>query len=335
MNCKVYIGAGERYNALFRNELAGLNFIDFPGFSPSYSGYFPQYIIMLLKTPVLLYHIIKEHYELREIIRRFGIDIVISDNRFGLWNKSICSVYVTHMPRIPLPHFFKLLEFTGILLHRLIIRKYNYCMIPDLPGSINLSGRLSHDLKLPENVRYCGILSRFDTGVNNQGIFGSHHNTIILSGPEPQKSILKHKLENVLRNKESITIILEGEPEKTNNKRTEGNLIYYSHLPAEKMAELIRTSESVISRSGYTTIMDLIYLNCSGLLIPTPGQTEQEYLADYLSEKGWFGTIKQDDINENLPKADNKPSWDEGIIKESSILQENFLNELLKKYKAE
>ena len=61
---------------------------------------------------------------------------------------------------------------------------------------------------------------------------------------------------------------------------------------------MVTGSDSIISRSGYTTIMELISMNCAALLIPTPGQTEQEYLAEYLSEKGWFHTISQSEIKE-------------------------------------
>ena len=161
MNQNVFIASGEEHLNLFRKELPGLTYIDFPGFKPGYSRYLPQYIPLLFKTPLLLFHIIREHYRLKRIISDYSIDIVISDNRFGLWNRKIRTAYITHMPLIPFPKPFQFLEFIGIRLHRFIIRKYSLCFIPDLPGEINLTGRLSHGIRLPENVRYIGILSRF------------------------------------------------------------------------------------------------------------------------------------------------------------------------------
>ena len=103
MNNNIIIASGEEHLALFRTELPGLTYINFSGFRPGYSRYFPQYMTLLLKTPLLLYHIILEHFRLKKIIREHSIDIVISDNRFGLWNKEITTVYVTHMPLIPFP----------------------------------------------------------------------------------------------------------------------------------------------------------------------------------------------------------------------------------------
>ncbi|HLP72783.1 MAG TPA: glycosyltransferase [Bacteroidales bacterium] len=326
----VFIGSGEKHLALFRAELEGLKYIDFTGFSPKYSRIFPQYFIMLLKTPMLLYHIIREHRKLQRIISDYSIDIVISDNRFGLWSNRITSVYVTHMPLIPLPRPWKLFERIGVLLHSYIIKKYTYCCIPDIEGELNLSGNLSHGMQLAPNARYIGILSRFcmdyGTGKNQ---FGFQHNTVILSGPEPQRSILKKKISDIYREKLPLTIILEGKPGDKEENKQEGNLICCSHLPAAEMKQLLKTSELIISRSGYTTIMDLACIGSGALLIPTPGQTEQEYLADYLSDKGWFTMIRQNEIDNILPmrKLNEIPSI--SIKEESNKLLDKFLRELL------
>lgn len=330
MNNNVFIGAGEEHLALFRAELKGLNLINFPGFKPGYSRYFPQYLIMLLKSPFLLYHIISEHYKLKKIIAEYNIDIIVSDNRFGLWNKKIISVYVTHILCIPLPRLFRVLEIIGILLHRAIIKKYSLCFIPDLPGELNVSGRLSHGVKLPDNVRFIGILSRFTSQNAGTGGFNFPHNTVILSGPEPQRGILKKMLADLLSEKEPPTVMLEGKPDKEEITQR-GSIISYSHLTSSHMSDMIKTSAAVISRSGYTTIMDLISLNCSALLVPTPGQTEQEYLAKLHSEKGWFSMVSQRKIKEGmqLPSTDSK--WPREIIEMSRVLLDKEIRELLEK----
>jgi UDP-N-acetylglucosamine transferase subunit ALG13 len=269
---------------------------------------------------------------LGKIIRENAIDIVISDNRFGLWNKKVTSVYVTHMPRIPFPKPFRFLEFIGIFIHRAVIRKYSFCFIPDLPGDLNISGRLSHGIRLPENVRYIGILSRFPTALIDKGSDPSlfRHNTVILSGPEPQKGIMKQKLVKILIDKDPVTVILEGRPDKEINTTNSGNIRFYSHLLSSEMENMIRGSNSVITRSGYSTIMDLISLNCCALLIPTPGQTEQEYLAEYLSEKGWFPFIKQSEISAKLDLPSINCVWTDELIKQSEVLLDKALAELLR-----
>ncbi len=256
----VYIGTGNEHQSFFRIELAGLSYIYFPGFKPGYSRILPQYAALLLRTPLLLYHTIAEHLRLKRLIRKYDIDIVLSDNRFGLWNRSVKTAYITHQLLIPFPPKLRSLEWIGILLHRFIIKKYDFCFIPDLPGGINFSGRLSHGVKLPSNTKFIGILSRF-------GIPGLSaeketnflpHNTLILSGPEPQRGMLRQKLVSILIDKEPRTVILEGKPSETNTPVSSGNIISYNHLPTAAMKELITESENIISRSGYTVVMELV-----------------------------------------------------------------------------
>jgi len=330
MGNNIFIGAGKEHLLFFRNEMPGLIYINFPGFRPGYSKFLPQYLALLFRTPVLIYHIILEHFRLKKLIHENAIDIVISDNRFGLWNKKVKTVYVTHMPVIPFPKLFTFLEFIGIILHRTVMKKYTFCFIPDLPGDLNLSGRLSHGVKLPFNARYIGLLSRF-TGLNSSpddNPAGFDHYTIILSGTEPQREILKQKLAGLFNGKDVPVLILEGKPGNAIEMVRTDNIISYNHLPSRQIKEVIIGSRSIITRSGYTTVMELISLNCSALLIPTPGQTEQEYLAAYLSEKGWFTTISQKNINSGIILPSVKSGCPREIIEQSRLLLDKALKEL-------
>jgi UDP-N-acetylglucosamine transferase subunit ALG13 len=327
----VTIGAGAQHLSFFKAELPSLSFIEFPGFKPSYSRVLPQYLVMLIKTPLLVFHIISEHKRLNKLIADNQIDIVISDNRFGLWNKKITCVYVTHMLCIPFPWPFRFLEITGILIHRYIINKYSFCFVPDLPGDLNLSGRLSHNLNLPENVIYTGILSRFSMSDHSRGsnFITPPHITIILSGPEPQRTILETKLRNELIDSEDSIVILKGKPGIDESEQTDANIISYNHLCSMEMADVLRTSKGIISRSGYTTIMDLASLGCSALLIPTPGQTEQEYLADYLAEKNLFVSLRQNKIQKKLRIPDVLQPFPDDINEQSRRLLESAVNKML------
>jgi len=367
-NHNVILASGEEHLSLLRNELPGCSFLCFPGFKPEYSHHLPQYVSVLLKIPLLACHVILEHFRLKKIIQLYSIDIVISDNRFGLWNRCIKSVYVTHMPLIPFPRKMKFLEPLGVFIHRQIIRKYDLCFIPDLPGDKNLSGRLSHGISLPRNVRYIGILSRFTTledenpqtpqgGLNNvlkvppspsRSRFGEarsgvpiapdsyrdgigvdfRYNTIILSGPEPQKEILKQNLIRLFKDKEIVTLIFEGKPEKPEETGRTGNIILYGHLSSNRMKSILSGSEGIISRSGYTTVMDLVSLNCRALLIPTPGQTEQEYLAEYMSEKGYFSAVRQTDIKSGIEFPGKTPFNSHDMMEESRMLLSLALKEM-------
>lgn len=338
MNHNVIIGSGEEHLSLFRSEIPELSCLQFPGFKPHYSRFLPQYLSLFFKIPVLLFHITREHIRLKKIIIKYKIDIVISDNRFGLWSRKITSVYVTHMPLIPFPEHFRFLEPVGVALHRIIIKKYTFCFIPDLPGDKNLSGRLSHGINLPVNTRFIGILSRFiGDGHRTEGNPSNiPHNTVILSGPEPQRAIFKQKLISFLKKNPLDTIVFEGRPGKNGEILKEANITFCSHLPGHRMKEIIESSNNIITRSGYTSIMELVSLNRTALIIPTPGQTEQEYLAEYLSEKGWFFTVRQDDIKPGISLGSSEFRGPAEINTQSKILLTEALNEMLKKhYKAD
>jgi UDP:flavonoid glycosyltransferase YjiC (YdhE family) len=335
MNHKVIIGSGEEHLSLFRKELPGLLLINFPGFKPRYSRFFPQYLSLLFKTPLLLYHIVAEHHKLKKILNENAVDIIISDNRFGLWNRRVTCVYITHMLLIPFPRPFEFLESIGVAFHQKIIKKYSYCFIPDLPGDLSLTGRLSHSLKLPDNVRFIGILSRFINTPQIATFRKSDHTTVILSGPQPQREMLREKLIALLKNKETKTIMFEGNPDRSGNNDMIGNIFFYSHLPGPRMREIIESSRNIIARSGYTSIMELVSLNCTALIIPTPGQTEQEYLAKYLSEKGWFNTVGQDELSDGISFGPCKPIPYEEINRQSGILLDKALREVLEKHHKE
>jgi UDP-N-acetylglucosamine:LPS N-acetylglucosamine transferase len=154
---------------------------------------------------------------------------------------------------------------------------------------------------------------------------------VILSGPEPQREILKQKLVAILKDKEPHTIMFEGKPGKSGDTNSDGNITFYYHQPAPIMKEIIETSDNIISRSGYTTIMELVSLNSTALIIPTPGQTEQEYLAEYLSGKGWFCTQIQSKINAENLICPGRSVLHTEINRQSKILLTGALNELLEK----
>jgi len=328
----VIIGAGDELRSFFMSELKVAT-VGFPGYRPSYSRFLPQYLALLMRIPALIAGIISENHRIKKIIAGNNIDILISDNRFGLWNRSVTTVYITHQIRIPFPSRLRFLEWSGILFHRFFINKFDFCFIPDLPGDINLSGRLSHGLRLPSNTKFIGILSRF-TISEKPGPVARHdlpHNTIILSGPEPQRSILRQKLINIFQDKEMVTVILEGRPSDLQETSRSGNLIFYNHPASEKMQMIISGSTNIITRSGYSSIMELVSLNCGALLVPTPGQTEQEYLAEYLAGKEWFTTVKQRNLDETLKLPGKRSSDFSNMLAESNRLLDKALEDLLQK----
>ena len=327
----VIIASGKDQLNLIQFELPGCRQIIFPGFKPVYSRYLPQYLAVLLQIPLLIYYVVLEHIRLKGIIRENSIDIVISDNRFGLWNSKVKTVYITHQLKIPFPKGFRFLEGTGAWLHRLIIRNFDYCFIPDLPGETNLSGRLSHNTTLPGNERYIGILSRFSDikEMPDQAVTDREYKLVILSGPEPQRSIIQEKLEDIFAGRNEMIYFLEGKPGNKEQRIAKKNMIFFSHMTSAEMARLIRGASSIICRSGYSTIMDLVSTGSSAILVPTPGQTEQEYLSEYLYEKDMFRYISQKELNSHSINIKPNTQGYLEMISDSRILLEKALNELL------
>jgi uncharacterized protein (TIGR00661 family) len=180
------------------------------------------------------------------------------------------------------------------------INKYNQLWIPDEEGDNNLSGDLSHTYFIKDKTKFIGILSRFHKTKYDIKDY-KYDVCCIISGPEPQRTNLYNLLYNEIIKTSLKVVIIAGKPDENMNPKEFANGRIYPHLNKEKMQEIIEESAVVISRSGYSTIMDLSILGKQAIFIPTPGQTEQEYLAKLLMKKGLIYYQKQKYFN--LQKA--------------------------------
>lgn len=253
--------------------------------------------------PSLLVNIFKEHQQVKKIISDFNIDVIISDNRYGLWNKQVESIFITHQMMIKLPGIFKFLEWPVHLCLKSIIYQYNYCWIPDYAQKEqSLSGDLSHKYTLPSNAKFIGPLSRFSItpSIVLKEYFGI---VAILSGPEPARSDFEQKIISCFLHKNESLLIIQGKPSRNSQKQL-NNISIVSSLSADKTKFYLQNAQLIICRPGYSTIMDLEYVNTKVLFVPTPGQTEQEYLSLYLKKK--YSSIEQHEFD-NLKKINNLP----------------------------
>jgi len=295
----VIIAADKLPLNLLKEEFPFLEFIRLSSYNIRYSQGKSQVFSILFQVPKLLREIIREHKKVREIIRYKNIDFVISDNRFGCWTKKTKSVYVTHQLMVKMPKGLKVLEYPGFLIHRWFINKYDECWIPDFEGENNLSGDLSHRFKLSQNTSFIGPLSRFEGFVADLDK-EKHVVVSILSGPEPQRTIFEENISDQLKGKDFSVLIVRGRP-GDNEKDSLDNISFVNHLSTNELGNAIANADLVICRSGYSSIMDLVALNKKAILIPTPGQTEQEYLAEHLKNNGLFEMIKQSELESLKP----------------------------------
>jgi uncharacterized protein (TIGR00661 family) len=280
---------------------------------------------LLLYIPRLIIGIYKEHKQLKKIIKSENIDIVISDNRYGLWSKNITSIFITHQLMIKMPGYLKIME---PLLHKILlrfIRKFDVCWIPDYQNNMGLSGDLSHKYPVQPNSIFIGPLTRFYKK-ENKSIDIIHDILVILSGPEPQRTILEEIIIEQIQNTDYNSLIVRGLPLAEKKESYSPNINFKSHLSSEELLHEINCSEIIICRSGYSSVMDLQTINKKAILIPTPGQTEQEYIASHLKKMKMYYSVDQKNFRLKT-SISNMSEFDP----EKNFSLNNKLDEVIKK----
>ena len=307
-NHEVIIAADKLPLEFLKKAFPGLHFVRFPGYRITYPEKGNMALKMITSSPAIIRGIIKEHRQLQGLIKKHDIDLVISDNRFGLWNHKVPSIYITHLLMIKAPSGLRVLEPLIYRIHRMIIRQYDECWIPDVQAVPNLSGDLSHKYCIPGNAAFIGPLSRFRNYHTNMPKQEEFLLLVLISGPEPQRTVFEGIILDQLRQCKVKSVVLRGLPGRKEKIQAGSHVRVYSHLPDDELVPLIREAGIIIARPGYSTIMDLVALRKHAILVPTPGQTEQKYLAKYLSSSELFDVAGQDqiDIQEIL---DKKREW--------------------------
>jgi UDP:flavonoid glycosyltransferase YjiC (YdhE family) len=299
-NADVVLAAEGSVVVLLQHEFPQLKIINLPGYRIRYSRHKRSFSFkLLLQVPRMFSVIRQENKWLKKAVALEKIDAVISDNRFGLHHPTVPCIYITHQLCIQTGN--RTLNRMVQAIHYRYINKFTACWVPDNEGNINLAGNLSHPASFPKiPVRYTGILSRFRKAAAEK----KYDFLLLLSGPEPQRTMLEDILLNQFKHSAYSFALVRGLPGNDTQTPDNGNSAVFNHLGAAELETLIRSSETVIARAGYSTIMDLATLDKDAILIPTPGQTEQEYLAAYLAAQGLFFSVEQDDFSqETLDKG--------------------------------
>jgi len=305
-NFNVLIGASDRSAELLHTEFPKLIILPFVGYEISYPERGSMILKMSKQIPHLLSRIASERREVIKFVQDHHIDGIISDNRFGLGIAGVLSVYITHQIRIAAPPRFRFIEPVLRYLHRIIFNRFDEVWIPDYLGDNNLSGSLSHNQKLPAHAHFIGPLSRFDRAVSSYE-FPDTDLLVIISGPEPQRTKFEWMILRQLDGRSEKVLIVRGAPESQRKVKVSENITVVDHLPALELNQAICNAKIIVARSGYSTIMDLSKLGKKAIFIPTPGQTEQEYLAALLMDKNVCYSEFQDgfDLERSLSMVSN------------------------------
>lgn len=298
LNQEVIVAADGAPLDLLKKVFPTLQFEVFPAYTPRYGNTNSLVWPVIKQSPILFWQGIKDHCWMESFVNKTKIDGIISDNRFGAFSKKVPSVFITHQLHIKPP---KSLAFSSPiieLVNKTIVRNYSTCWIPDFEGNQALAGELSNPPFKDISINYIGPLSRFEefkAASNNEKEVIDF--LVIISGPEPQRSIFEENVLSQLKGRNESVVILRGLPHVKSVPDVSENIRMLNHAIDDQFFDLISSARFVVARAGYSTIMDLVAMKKSALLIPTPGQTEQEYLAEYHENRGFFHRKLQSDTS--------------------------------------
>jgi len=293
----LFAGTKEQQEFISQHQL-NIQCVDLFGYSIRYSAFLPQWIKIALQIPKILSVINQEKKWLDELLSKEKINLIISDNRYGLYSNKIKSIILSHQLAPESPLFRTIIHKKNAS----YINRFNECWVPD-DEDLNYSGKLSKNNHIKIPIHKIGLLSRLKPSI--ELVKKKYDVLILLSGLEPQRSILEKKIVNELRKTNFKICLVRGIIE---GNLSEDNITVFHKINSEKISQLVHQSKVIICRSGYTSIMELLPLTKNIIFIPTPGQTEQEYLAKHLNEKFRIVYLKQNEIhllNESITKLLN------------------------------
>ncbi|MBL7835003.1 MAG: hypothetical protein JNK18_13675 [Cyclobacteriaceae bacterium] len=256
---------------VLKKEFPDLTFFNLPSYNIQYSRNIPAWLFTLWRTRAFLKSIAREHRVAEEIIRENDMELVIADNRYGCWSKRVKSIFISHQLNLIMPSGTKWMGSFINFFHKRLIRKFNAVWVPDMPDHV-MSGELTTtDL----NTEFVGLLSRLERRDEPT----RYRLAVVLSGPEPQRTLLEKNILPQVMMLNVPTVFVRGMVNEKMGQSEIDNVRIYNYLTSDKLQQVMNQAEIIVSRSGYSTLMDLAVLKKKAVLIPTPGQPEQEYLA--------------------------------------------------------
>jgi predicted glycosyltransferase len=302
---EVYLAGSGAPIALLKKEFPELNTINLPAYGVKYSkSKWALGFVIAKQIPQLIKTLKLERQLTEKAVKEFGIVRLISDGRFGARSDYAPSVYVCHQIRPMMP--LALVESLFYSWHKSLMNKFSQVWIPDFkedstPNNPSLAFKLSNPQNPPLNQKFVGVISRFkkqDSAPHILDCIPRLDWVFSCSGPEPQRTFLENQMRRLAPLSGKV-LLLRGVPNKDSKETVQkenDNLWVANHLESSELEKWLRNAECVLSRSGYTTLMDLSCLEKKAFFVPTPGQTEQEYLADKLADLGLCNTCNQSDL---------------------------------------
>ena len=339
-------GSGLR---LLQVEFPDVEFEELPSYTMRYSkSRFLLPFRIVAQLPMFFASILRERTLTRRLVLRHEIDRVISDGRYGVRTRRVPCVFITHQLSIlpPGPEWLRTLLRRPILaVNRLALKGFNEIWVPDFPGTVNLSGQLGHPHPVWTGVRYIFPLCRFRPDAlpwNRPAGIKSLELKIdvlaLVSGPEPQRTVFEEMLTAALENMPGTRVLVRGLPGRPAGADNllplpvvrQNELNVFDHLSGNDLTQFLTAADHVACRSGYTSVMELAGLGKRNvLMIPTPGQPEQEYLTGHLEAMGFSATQTQEgfDLEAGLRHAHDFPGFMELFRMDEAWNLEDWIRE--------
>jgi UDP:flavonoid glycosyltransferase YjiC (YdhE family) len=319
---------------VLRREFPALDYHELPSYGITYqSGQRGFAFALLRQAPRILRAIRREQARVARLQDEEDYDLIISDNRFGARARDAFNVFITHQVFIRTPAGLKWASPLLNTLNGILIRRFDTCWIPDFGGKVNLSGALSHGLTLPKRFRYIGLLSRFSLPAEEIRAEPDLDLLVILSGPEPQRSRFEEVIHSQLMECDIHVKMVRGLPDESSNDNPRPGYYRVAYEDSEQLQASLLRSNLVLCRSGYSSLMDLILMQKEAILVPTPGQTEQEYLARRLKRHRVFYSESQDEFN-LIRSMEEARHYSIGDLNVQNNLTDRAVAELLSDIKA-
>lgn len=324
LGCTVHLAGNGRSLTLLRSEFPALAWHSLPDYAVRYENKSMEWA-MIKQAPRILKAIKMEQIETRALQNNEHFDLIVSDNRYGVYVPSAHNVFVCHQLNIKVNGLWSIAKPLLDGQNKSRIEVFDELWIPDDEGPNNLSGSLSDVSSLLDiDKKFLGVLSRF---VAKSEASPKYKTVSVLSGPEPQRSRFEESLLQQLAIVAGKHLLVRGVSE-TDGSIVSGDVTIVDHLKSHELQAAFENSEVAISRSGYSSIMDYVCLGQKAILVPTPGQTEQLFLAERLASRDAFVCQTQNDIDvlAGLKKLMDSPAPEaqEENVKLSTVLQETF-----------
>ena len=258
---------------------------------------------IIQQIPSLLVALRYEKQWLQEKYANYQWDVIVSDNRLGFHHPRAHNIYITHQLHLQ-TGLGKLLNRLASFFHQSYIKKFNELWIPDLEGSQNLAGKLAHPKISFLPTKYLGLISRLHPA---EATPYKYDLLFLLSGPESQRTIFENIILQQIQPKHGRILLIRGTHDSNIMSDIKSTVTIVHLANSQELNQYMLQSKYVICRSGYTSLMDLLRLHKKALLVPTPGQGEQEYLAAHAEQQSFFPSLSQNefDIDQAIEKLDS------------------------------